>query len=116
MQKHRRYRRSSQLLVWALVAVMILLAFIVSQPAMMSWVMASPLMWFDENLWSMSLAAMTVFLLIFWISAAFSLLALATLACSAMALVMLLSGASLMWPLILILLAVWGFSRAVQQP
>ncbi|QSX34304.1 hypothetical protein JYB87_03365 [Shewanella avicenniae] len=116
MHKHRRYRRSSQLLVWALVAGFILLALMMTQADTLSWIMASPLMWFDESLWSMSLAAMTVLLLLCWVTAAFSLMALATLSCSLMALVLLLSGASLLWPIMLILLAVWGFNRALQQP
>lgn len=115
MQHYRRYRRSSQLLVWALVALLITLAFIITQPSMLSWVLSSPLMVVDENAWGMSIAAVTVLLLLVWLTVMFSLLAVATLVCAAAALVMLLSGVSLLWPVLLMLLALWGFNRALQQ-
>ncbi|WP_417761740.1 hypothetical protein [Shewanella sp.] len=115
MQHYRRYRRSSQLVVWALVALMITLAFIITQPSMLSWVMNSPLMVVDENSWGLGIGAVTVLLLLAWLAVVFSVLAVATLICATMALVMLLSGVSLFWPVLLILLALWGFNRAIQQ-
>lgn len=115
MQHYRRYRRSSQLLVWALVALLITLAFIITQPAMLSWVLSSPLMVVDEFTWGISIAGVAALLLMVWCAVVFSLLALATLVCAAAAVIMLISGANLLWPLALILLALWGFNRALQQ-
>ncbi|MCH1926054.1 hypothetical protein L9G74_14095 [Shewanella sp. C32] len=110
MQHYRRYRRSSQLLVWALVALLITLAFIITQPAMLSWVLSSPLMVVDEFTWGLSIAGVAALLLMVWCAVVFSLLALATLVCAAAAV-----SANLLWPLALILLALWGFNRALQQ-
>ncbi|GGI79315.1 hypothetical protein [Shewanella gelidii] len=78
-------------------------------------VAAESLYWMDTHLWVLVLSCLAVMCALLWLAASFSFLALASVVCVAIALYIVISGLSFFWALILLLLALWGVSRASQE-
>ncbi|MCL1074811.1 hypothetical protein [Shewanella dokdonensis] len=114
MKRYRRYRRRPQFLVWGFVGVLILLAMVFGHSGATMLFDPSGLLWLDDGIWTLLLVGLTALLLLLWIFAAFSLMALVVVICSGVAIVMLLSGFSLLWPLLLLVLAAWGVGKTLQ--
>lgn len=70
--------------------------------------------WMGLSMWTLVFVSAIAFLMLFWLTIAFSLLALISAICVGAALTMIFSGFSLVWPILLLLLAAWGVSRASQ--
>jgi len=114
MGNYRRYRRRPQFLVWGFVGVLVLLAITFGHSGAMFLFDPSGLLWLDDGIWTLLLTGLTALLLLLWICAAFSLMALVVVICSGAAMVMLLSDFSLLWPLLLLVLAAWGVGKTLQ--
>jgi hypothetical protein len=76
--------------------------------------MLESLQWGGLGLWTIALLSAITLLVLLWLTMAFSLLALICALCVGAALTMILSGFSLVWPLLLLLLAAWGVGRVSQ--
>ncbi|BAJ00428.1 hypothetical protein SVI_0457 [Shewanella violacea DSS12] len=73
-----------------------------------------PLFWIDVSLCSVVIISVMLVVILFWLTVAFSILALVSGLCIVAALVMGFSGFSLLWPLMLLLLAAWGLGKSSQ--
>ncbi|AQS40181.1 hypothetical protein Sps_05112 [Shewanella psychrophila] len=73
-----------------------------------------PLFWMDVSLWSLVVTSVVLFIILFWLTVAFSVLALASAICIVAALIMVFSGFSLLWPVLLLFLAAWGIGKSSQ--
>ena len=115
MEKYRRYRRSTQWLVWGLVVALMLLVAALAQTDVNDWVLASPVLDLDENIFSALVTLLTIALLTVWCLTVFSVLALATFGCALAAVLLLIAPVSLFWPVLLLFGALWGFNRVTRQ-
>lgn len=115
MEKYRRYRRGTQLLVWGMVIALLLLAAALAQTDINDWLLASPVLNLDENIFSSLVTLLTIALLTLWCLTVFSLLAVATFSCALAAVLLLITPVSLFWPALLLLAALWGFNRVTRQ-
>ncbi|QUN05411.1 hypothetical protein KDN34_14615 [Shewanella yunxiaonensis] len=115
MLKYRRYRRRPQILVWAFVGLLIIVAISVGHSGVMLLAHPSEFFWLDDGIWSLLLAGLTGLMMLLWVTAAFSMMALVVVACSGAAIVMLLSGFSLLWPVLLLFLVIWGVGKTLQN-
>ena len=70
--------------------------------------------WMGQSVWTIAFLSAIALLVILWLTVAFSVLALVSAMCVATALILIFSGFSLIWPLLLLLLAAWGVGRASQ--
>ena len=75
---------------------------------------AESLYWMDMGIWSLALTALVGIVVLIWLTVAFSFLAFASALSIFVALVLIFTGFSVIWPLLLFLLAVWGMARASQ--
>lgn len=73
---------------------------------------AESLYWMDMGIWSLALAALVGVIVLIWLTVAFSFLAFVSALSIFLALMLILSGFSVIWPLMLFLVAVWGMARA----
>ncbi|MFQ6371629.1 hypothetical protein [Shewanella sp. YIC-542] len=114
MMKYRRYRRRPQLLVWTFVGLLILMAMTFGDSGASVLFNPAAFLWLDDGLWQVLLAGFTLMLLAVWMMVAFSVMALVVVLCGGAAMAMLLSGFSLLWPLLLLMLAAWGIGKTLQ--
>lgn len=75
---------------------------------------AESLYWMDMGIWSLALTALVGVIVLVWLTVAFSLLAFASALSLLVALALILTGFSVIWPLLLFIFAVWGMARASQ--
>lgn len=75
---------------------------------------AEPVFWMGFSVWSLLFAGVILLIVLLWLTLAFSVIALVSALCIAAALVMIFTGFSLLWPVLLLLLATWGVSQASQ--
>ncbi|MBL4813885.1 MAG: hypothetical protein JKY74_00185 [Shewanella sp.] len=73
-----------------------------------------PLFWMDVSLWSVVVTSVMLLVILLWLTVAFSVLALVSALCILGALIMVFSGFSLLWPVLLLLLAAWGVGKSSQ--
>ncbi|MPY25196.1 hypothetical protein FM037_03500 [Shewanella psychropiezotolerans] len=73
-----------------------------------------PLFWMDVSLWSVLVTSVMLLVILLWLTVAFSVLALVSALCILAALIMVVSGFSLLWPVLLLLLAAWGVGKSSQ--
>ena len=73
-----------------------------------------PLFWMDVSLWSVVVTSVMLLVILLWLTVAFSVLALVSALCILAALIMVVSGFSLLWPVLLLLLAAWGVGKSSQ--
>lgn len=73
-----------------------------------------PLFWMDVSLWSLVVTSTLLLIILFWFTVAFSVLAITSAVCIFAALMLIFSGFSLLWPVLLLLVAAWGIGRASQ--
>ena len=73
-----------------------------------------PLFWMDVSLWSIVVTSVMLLVILLWLTVVFSALALVSALCIVAALIMVFSGFSLLWPVLLLLLAAWGVGKSSQ--
>ncbi|BCV65237.1 MULTISPECIES: hypothetical protein [Shewanella] len=112
--KHRRYRLLSQLLVWSIVGALILMVSLLSREFMSVGIWGSPFLWLDAENWSWVLTLITAMLALVWAAMTFSVLAVVCVLCVAAALLMFISGFAMIWPVLILALAVWGIGKSSQ--
>ncbi len=75
---------------------------------------AESLYWMDMGVWSIALTAVLGVIVLVWLTVAFSFLAFVSAISIFLALVLIFTGFSVIWPLMLFLVAIWGMARASQ--
>ncbi|MEC4740514.1 hypothetical protein HWQ48_24760 [Shewanella sp. E94] len=75
---------------------------------------SEPVFWMSENVWNIVVTGVVLLLVILWLTLAFSFIALVSSLCITAALIMIFAGFSLLWPVLLLLIATWGVSQASQ--
>ncbi|WP_299790905.1 hypothetical protein [uncultured Shewanella sp.] len=73
-----------------------------------------PIFSMEMNVWLVLLSSVVVLILLFWLTLAFSFLALVSGLCITCAFIMVFAGFSLFWPVLLLILAAWGVGQASQ--
>ncbi|QYK00984.1 hypothetical protein [Shewanella psychrotolerans] len=68
----------------------------------------------DIGLWRIVLTGVVSFMMLLWITLAFSFVAVVSAMCVLFAMIMMVTGFSPLWPLLLLLLAAWGIGKASQ--
>ncbi|WP_083700420.1 hypothetical protein [Shewanella sp. UCD-KL12] len=73
-----------------------------------------PALWIDIGLWALAVTSIILLIILLWLTLAFSVIALVVALSIGAALIMIFSGASLLWPILLLILAAWGIGQASQ--
>lgn len=117
MKGRNRLNRAADIAIG--LGIVILLALML---LMCSWYMDSAwfyvslesFQWMDLDLWSLVLTSLVSLMTLLWLILAFSFVAVVSAMCVLIAMVMMFAGFSLLWPLVLLLLAAWGVGQASQ--
>lgn len=72
------------------------------------------LQWIDIGLWATALTCAVLFSILVWVTLAFSVIAVVASVCVLIAIIMMFLGFSLIWPILLLLIAGWGIGQASQ--
>lgn len=72
------------------------------------------LQWIDIGLWATALTCAVLFSILVWVTLAFSVIAIVASVCVLIAIIMMFFGFSLIWPILLLLIAAWGIGQASQ--
>ncbi|OEG74992.1 hypothetical protein [Shewanella colwelliana] len=72
------------------------------------------LQWMDIGLWATALTCAVLFSILVWVTLAFSVIAVVASVCVLIAIIMMFLGFSLIWPILLLLIAAWGIGQASQ--
>lgn len=72
------------------------------------------LQWIDIGLWATALTCAVLFSILVWVTLAFSVIAIVASVCVLIAIIMMFLGFSLIWPILLLLIAAWGIGQASQ--
>lgn len=72
------------------------------------------LQWIDIGLWATALTCAVLFSILVWVTLAFSVIAVVASVCVLIAIIMMFLGFSLIWPILLLLIAAWGIGQASQ--
>ena len=73
-----------------------------------------PVFWMDVSLWSLVVTSVMLLIILFWLTMVFSFIAFTSATCIIAALTLIFSGFSLLWPVLLLLVAAWGIGKASQ--
>lgn len=108
------YRVLNSVIGLGIVILLALMLFVFSQYIDDGWfyVSVESFQWIDISLWGIAVTSVVLLTMLFWLTLAFSFVAVVSAICVLSAMVMMFSGFSLVWPLILLLLAAWGVGQA----
>ncbi len=73
-----------------------------------------PAFWMDISLWVLAVTCIILLIILLWLTVAFSLIALVVALSIGASLIMIFSGVSLLWPVLLLIVAAWGIGQASQ--
>ena len=113
------YERLSNILETVIgfgVVMLIMMLLMLSQYMDDGWFYVSleSFQWIDIGLWGIVLTGVVSFMMLLWITLAFSFVAVVSAMCVLFAMLMMFTGFSPLWSLLLLLLAAWGVGQASQ--